>query len=287
MEKKTIVITGASDGIGAAAARQLKALGHHVVIVGRTKEKTEKVARELNAPYHLADYTDLSQVRRLAEELRRYDRIDVLANNAGGAQSAKQVTADGFEKTFQINYLAAFLLTNLLMEKLCACRATVIQTSSVASNLFGAGLDLDDLNYEKSYLALKAYGEAKLENVLFARELYRRFGERGLSAVAFEPGLVRSNFASESVLFLKVFYRTPLKYVMTITPDRSARRLVRLAVGEPGKDFRCGEVYSYERTMPLLFQDRDGSAARQLWDNTEQLLAQHGVQFAPMAEDTP
>ncbi len=287
MEKKTIVITGASDGIGAAAARQLKALGHHVVIVGRTKEKTEKVARELNAPYHLADYTDLSQVRRLAEELRRYDRIDVLANNAGGAQSAKQVTADGFEKTFQINYLAAFLLTNLLMEKLCACRATVIQTSSVASNLFGAGLDLDDLNYEKSYLALKAYGEAKLENVLFARELYRRFGERGLSAVAFEPGLVRSNFASESVLFLKVFYRTPLKYVMTITPDRSARRLVRLAVGEPGKDFRCGEVYSYERTMPLLYQDRDGSAARQLWDNTEQLLAQHGVPFAPMAEDAP
>lgn len=272
MDKKTIVITGASDGIGAAAAHQLKSMGHTVVIVGRTREKAEEVAAELDAPFHLADYEELSQVRRLAEELRRYDRIDVLANNAGGALAAKTITVDGFEKTFQINYLAAFLLTNLLMDKLCECRATVIQTSSVAANLFGAGLNLENLNYESNYLAVRAYGETKLENILFTRELHRRWGPKGLHAVAFEPGLVRSNFASESVLFFKLLYRTPLRYLFTITPARSARRLVRLAAGEPGKDFQCGEVYSYKRKMPVLYRDADGQAAKELWDRTERMI---------------
>ncbi len=270
--KKTIVITGASDGIGAAAARLLKSMGHTVVIVGRSREKTQRLAAELRAPFHLVDYAELSQVRRLAAELGRYDRIDVLANNAGGALSAKEITADGFEKTFQVNYLAPFLLTSLLRDKLCDCRATVIQTSSVAANLFGAGLNLENLNYETNYTAVRAYGEAKLENILFTRELHRRFGEKGLHAVAFEPGLVRSNFASESVLFFKLIYRTPLKYALTITPKRSAERLVRLAVGEPDRDFRCGEVYSRKRKMPVLFRDADGRAARELWDRTEEML---------------
>lgn len=272
MEPKTIVITGASDGIGAAAARQLKSMGHRVVLVGRNREKTERIASELQAPFHVADYAQLSQVDRLAEELMRYERIDVLANNAGGALSAKSVTSDGFEQTFQINYLGAFLLTNRLLDKLCACRATVIQTSSVAANLFGLGLDLRNLNYESGYLALRAYGEAKLEDILFTRELHRRYGERGLHAVAFEPGLVRSNFSSESVLFLKLIYRTFLKYIFTITPDRSARRLTALATGEPGTDFRCGEVYSFHHTMPVLFRDPQGRKAAELWERTEAML---------------
>ncbi len=272
MDKKTIVITGASDGIGAAAARKLSAMGHAVVLVGRNREKTEKIASELRAPFHLADYASLRQVRRLADELRQYERIDVLANNAGGALSAKTLTADGFEKTFQVNYLAPFLLTNLLMEKLCACQATVIQTSSVAANLFGAGLNLKDLNHERSYLAVRAYGEAKLEDILFTRELHRRYGEKGLHAVAFEPGLVRTSFASESVLFFKLIYRTPVKYALTIPPERSARRLVRLALGAPGADFQCGAVYSYKREMPVLFRDADGRAARELWERTEEML---------------
>ncbi len=272
MSNKTIVITGASDGIGAAAARRLHAMGHTVVIVGRNKAKTEAIAAELQAPFHLVDYAELDQVKRLASELERYDCIDVLCNNAGGALSTKTLTIDGFEKTFQINYLAPFLLTNLLMDKLCACQATVIQTSSVAANLFGAGLDLENLNYESSYLAVRAYGEAKLENILFTRELHRRYYSQGLRAVAFEPGLARSNFASESVLFFKLIYRTPLKYLLTITPNRSARRLVRLAAGEPDRDFQCGKVYSYEHTMPVLFRDASGHAAQTLWEKTEGML---------------
>ena len=101
--RKTIVITGGSDGIGAAAARALVGAGHRVILVGRNPEKTEKIAAELGCPYHLADYAKLSDVVRLASELGQYDRIDVLANNAGGAQKERSLTEDGFERTFQIN----------------------------------------------------------------------------------------------------------------------------------------------------------------------------------------
>ena len=129
---RTIVITGASDGIGAAAARQLQAEGERVVIVGRSAEKTARVADELGAERHVADFADLAQVRALAAELRaQHDRIDVLANNAGGMFAQREVTVDGFEKTFQVNHLAGFLLTNLLRDVLVESRASVIQTASV------------------------------------------------------------------------------------------------------------------------------------------------------------
>ena len=266
MAAKTIVITGGSDGIGAAAARQLKDLGHRVVIVGRSKEKTERVAAELGAPCHLADYTRLSDVVRLAGELRQYDKIDVLANNAGGAQNERRLTEDGFERTFQINLLGGFLLTRLLMDKLCESRATVIQTSSIAANLFGAGFDVGDLQNEQNYTPFGAYGSGKLEDILFTRELQRRYGEKGLSAVAFEPGVVRTNFASESTKILRFCYHSPLKYLFTISPQRSARRLAALAVDVPGRDFTPGEVYSKDKPMKLKFQDPDGVIAAKLWE---------------------
>jgi len=124
MEQQTIIITGASDGIGAAAARQLSAKSERVVLVGRSPAKTAAIADELGAPHHLADYADLDQVGNLASELRAtYPRIDVLANNAGGIMGAREVTKDGFEKTFQVNHLAPFLLTHLLMPALTPGRA--------------------------------------------------------------------------------------------------------------------------------------------------------------------
>lgn len=274
--QKTIVITGASDGIGAAAARGLREMGHRVVIVGRNLEKTAAVARELDCPWHVADYADLSQVVRLAGELREYERIDVLANNAGGAQNARTLTVDGFERTFQINLLAGFLLTRLLLEKLTESRATVIQTSSIAANLFGAGLDVTDLQNERDYAPFRAYGQAKLEDVLFTRELHRRYGE-SLSAVAFEPGVVRSNFASESTRFVRFCYHSPLRYLFTIPPEKSAKRLIRLADGRPGTDFQPGETYtgSGKKIMKFKFRDPDGAAARSLWDQCERMVGKY------------
>ncbi len=271
MRPKIIVITGASDGIGAAAARRLAAEGHRVVLVGRSPEKTRRLAEELGAPFHLADYARLSDVARLAEELKVYGRIDVLANNAGGAQNEHRLTEDGFERTFQINLLAPFLLTRLLLDCLCESGATVVQTSSIAANLCAAGFDVGDLQNERAYSPIRAYGHAKLGDILFTRELQRRFAGRGLSAVAFEPGVVRTNFASESVPFIRFCYHSPLKYLFTVSPERSARRLCALADGVPGRDFEPGQTYSGRRKMRLKYKDPDGASAARLWSECERL----------------
>ena len=268
---KTVVITGASDGIGKEAARQLKEAGHNVVIVGRNKNKTERVANELSVPYHIADFSDLSDVIRLAEELRRYGKIDVLANNAGAIFNERSLTKNSIERTLQVNLLGEFLLTALLLEKLCHDKATVIQTSSIASNLFGQGLDLRDLQNERAYTPTKAYGESKLSNILFTRELHKRYYEKGISAVAFEPGITRTNFASEGSPFFRFAYHSPFKYLFTISSERSAKRLVRLALGKEGQDFSSGETYSYKKPFKVKFKD-DGKISNELWEKCEELL---------------
>jgi NAD(P)-dependent dehydrogenase (short-subunit alcohol dehydrogenase family) len=271
----TIVITGASDGIGAASARQLKARGHDVVIVGRSSAKTQALARELGVPFHVAEYARLADVRRLAAELARYDHIDVLANNAGGIMGAREVTEDGFEKTFQVNHLAPFLLTSLLLPRLIASRAKIIQTSSAAANVWGRGFDVADLQNECRYQPQRAYGNGKLANILFTRELHRRHHADGIAAVAFHPGVVRSNFANDTTHVMRFFYRAPLKYLM-ISPESSGRRLSALAEGEPGVAWQPGEVYNGRRPMRVAFRDDDGRVARELWERSEAMLAGAG-----------
>lgn len=263
-DKKTIVITGASDGIGAAAARKLKAAGHDVIIVGRSPEKTERVAEKLSSPFYTADYAKLSDVVKLAEELKKYKKIDVLTNNAGAALNKRTVTGDGHEKTFQVNVLAPFLLTYLLLDKLIESKATVVTTSSIASNLTGQKFSLNDIENEKAYTPLKAYGEAKLCNALLTRELNRKYADKGISAVAFEPGVPRTNFACESTPFFKFMYHSVFKYLFTISPDKSAERLIRLALGKPDKDFIRGEIYSYKKPYKIKYSEK--GAEEKLWD---------------------
>src|SRR6478735_696896 len=188
MTARTIVITGASDGIGASAARTLAAQGENVVVVGRSKEKTERIVAEIGADYFVADFAELAQVRRLAAQLKeKYPRIDVLANNAGGIMGARELTVDGHEKTFQINHLAPFLLTTELMDTLTASRAKVINTSSAANSLYGR-LDIDDLDVANKYSANLAYGNAKLENILFTAALHPRYRGAAISRAVSRPG---------------------------------------------------------------------------------------------------
>lgn len=261
-----IVITGASDGIGAASARQLRARGFEVVIVGRSPEKTKALAQQLGAPCHLADFAKFAEVRRLIQELSQYDRIDVLANNAGTIRPERRMTEDGFEETLQINHLSPFLLTMGLMDKLTASRARIIQTASRAANHFGGHFDLDDLGGERRYSPWSAYGRSKLCNVLFTRELYRRYGSEGIAAVAFHPGVVRSNFGSDAMPALRLLYHTPLKYTFTISTEASARRLSALVEGTPGEDWQSGEVYAGKKPMHVRFKDGNGSIALALWE---------------------
>ncbi|TQL47072.1 short-subunit dehydrogenase [Homoserinimonas aerilata] len=264
---KTIIITGASDGIGAAAARQLHSDGHSVVIVGRSPEKTKRIADELGAPFHIADFARLSEVRQLADALAAaHPHIDVLANNAGGIFGSRERTEDGHEKTMQINHLAPFLLTNLLMPTLLASRASVINTSSAAARLF-ARLDVDDLDNERRFTINKAYGDAKLANILFARELDRRFGDEGLSAAAFHPGVVATSFASDTTSFMRIAYRTPLRHLMRLlTPEQGASGLVALAEGAPGVDWVSGEFYENQHIARTNPQAYDAELARRLWE---------------------
>ena len=270
MTPRTIVITGASDGIGAAAARTLAEAGERVVLVGRSAEKTRALAKELDADYFLADFAELDQVRTLAAQLvSDYPRIDVLANNAGGIMGKRTLTVDGNEATFQINHLAPFLLTTLLMDTLAASNAKVINTAS-AANGFGK-LDLFDLTAEHNYSTNRAYGTGKLANILFTSELHRRFGDRGITTAAFHPGVVRTNFAAESSSWFRHAYKTLLNRFM-LTPDQGADTLLWLINGTSGTDWISGAYYAKRALAKANPQAYDAGLARGLWEASEKLV---------------
>ena len=273
MPTQTIVITGASDGIGAAAARRLNADGHLVVLVGRSPEKTAAIAKELAAPYHVADFSDLGEVRGLADQLTEaYPRIDVLANNAGGIMGPRQLTVDGHELTFQVNHLAPFLLTNLLLPVLTASGAKVIQTASIAARMFGH-VDLDDLDLERGYSPDRAYGNGKLENILFTREPDRRYGDQGVAAAAFHPGVVGTNFASDTTHPMRFLYHTPvIKNLFTISPEKGARGLIWLAENTPGVTWPTGEYFERNKVARSNPQAQDAALAVGLWDRSAELV---------------
>jgi NAD(P)-dependent dehydrogenase (short-subunit alcohol dehydrogenase family) len=267
---KTVVITGASDGIGAAAARKLDADGHRVVIVGRSPEKTAAVAKELGADHFVADFAVLDQVRELAVRLdAACPRIDVLCNNAGGVFGDPAKTVDGFEKTFQVNHLAPFLLTQLLLDRLIAGDASVIQTSSIAARMTGK-IEMDDRDFNANV----AYGTVKLENILFTKELHLRYHDQGISSAAFHPGVVATGFAAESHSWLRHMYTNPIGRLFMTSPEKGADQMVWLAEGRPGEDWESGVYYEKRepasRTNP---QALDDGLAEWLWERSEALLS--------------
>jgi NAD(P)-dependent dehydrogenase (short-subunit alcohol dehydrogenase family) len=272
MSKRTIAITGASDGIGAAAARKLTNLGHEVIVIGRSPRKTEAVAADIGARFHFADFSRLAEVRTLADTLRsEHPQIDVLINNAGGVMGNFEVTEDGFEKTLQVNHLAPFLLTNLLLDRLVENAATVLNTSSVAAKVWG-NIDLDDLDNHRKYSPNKAYGDGKLANILFTRELHRRFHTQGVNSAAFHPGTVATNFASESTSALRFVYRTPLRRLVLTSVDKGSKNLVWLADANPGVDWQSGEFYVKTHVAKTNPQAYDTHLAKSLWDTSAQMV---------------
>lgn len=184
-------------------------------------------------------------------------------------------TVDGFEKTFQINHLGPFLLTRLLMTKLITSQASVIQTTTLHGGMV-KHLDLEDLNHDRGLDAIRAYNASKLENVLFTRELHRRYHDQGISAAAVYPGNVATNFASDTTSRLMRFITTnPLTRAALLTsPQKGAFRLVQLASGRPGTDWESGGFYDRKgpgkRLNPLAL---DADLARRLWDRSEDLTA--------------
>ncbi len=275
MSGKTIVITGASDGIGAAAARALAARGHEVVVVGRDPQKARAVADEIGAEHHVADFARLDEVRSLAEALLAlHPRIDVLANNAGGVFGTRQLTVDGHERTFQVNHLAPFLLTGLLLGRLVESSASVIATSSLASR--PATLNLDDPDLERGFESFRAYGQSKLANILVTRELHRRYHADGVSSAAFHPGVVASNFGATSDVLWGRFYGTRLARRIFTPVERGADQLVWLADGTAGRDWVSGQYWVRRhpgRTSPLA---DDPELARRLWEVSGEMVGLPG-----------
>jgi NAD(P)-dependent dehydrogenase (short-subunit alcohol dehydrogenase family) len=271
MTARTIVITGASDGIGASAARTLAKAGERIVVVGRSPGKTQAVAEEIGADYFVCDFADLSQVRALAPQLKeKYPRIDALVNNAGGIMGGRELTVDGHEKTYQVNHLAPFLLTNVLMDVLTASQATVINTSS-AANAFGH-VDIDDLDAAGRYSTNRAYGTSKLENILFTTELHHRYHAAGISTAAFHPGGVATNFAAESTSWFRFAYKTVVKRFM-LTPEQGADTLVWLATTKPGQDWVSGAYYAKRALAKANKQAYDADLARKLWERSEAMVS--------------
>ncbi|WP_081437969.1 SDR family NAD(P)-dependent oxidoreductase [Pseudofrankia asymbiotica] len=267
MVGRTVVITGASAGIGAAAARQLRALGARLVILGRSPQRTAAVAAETGALPVVADFARLADVRRAAAEIiDACPRIDVLMNNAGGLFPAQTRTEDGNELTFQVNHLAPFLLTGLLLPRLSATPGSrVIVTSSVVNAL--GRLDAHDLDRaQRRYQQFGVYFDSKLANVVFARELARRAAPGWPTATAVHPGVVESSFGRDT-WFVHTFYR-PLRLVGARTPAGGARPLVALATRQDPEAVNGAYLHRY-KVRDRFFtgrRARDTELGRALWE---------------------
>lgn len=278
MTRRTVVITGASDGIGAATARKLAAQGDRLLLVGRRADKLAAVAGPLGAEAFTADFTRFAEVRHLADQiLERTDTIDVLVNNAGGIFADRVVTDDGNERTMQTNHYGGFLLTNLLLETLLRSHATIVNVSSVGARAFGK-IDMDDLDNARKYKTMKAYGDSKLANILFTKGLHARFHAAGINAVALHPGNIASNFARETGSgMMKAIYASPLARLLS-TPDDGADNLLWAINGTPGSTWQSGEYYEPRkpprRPNP---QQNDPALADALWSESERRTGMLGA----------
>lgn len=263
LKNKTIVITGGSSGIGAEAAKALVNAGAKVIITGRSAN-TSKLAAEMNCDYYLVDYSNFSDVRKFAGNLlEKYPKIDVLVNNVGGIISQRNLTTDVHEQTFQVNYLSGFLLTYLLKDRLEYSNAIIINTSSVANN-FGS-IDFNDLENEKSYKAMKAYGTAKLMNILHAMEINNRF--KGVKAYSFHPGVVRTGFARQGSGVIKWAYESFFKNIFMISPEEGADTLLWLINSSNESEIVPGGYY-YKRKPGKKNKQANAITASKLWDLT-------------------
>jgi NAD(P)-dependent dehydrogenase (short-subunit alcohol dehydrogenase family) len=266
-----VVITGASRGIGQAAAIAIAGEGVELALVGREAARVEAVARQARAAgggapvhEHVADLTLMADVRALAGELRqRYEHIDVLANNAGALFASRAETSEGFERTFALNHLAPFLLTNLLRDRLTGGR--VVTTASDAHT--SGRLDLEDLQSRKGYAAMRVYGTSKLCNILFTRELARRAPE--LHANCFHPGVVRTGFGKNENGIWKLL--TTLGAPFFRSPQRGARSLVWLALSDQSASL-SGEYVQDEKVLAPSAQAQDATLAEGLWQRSAELV---------------
>ena len=277
IDGKSVLLTGATSGIGLEASVALARQGARVVMVGRDRAKTERAAATVaeragvkpEAPL-LCDFSSQASIRALAGEvLERCDRLDVLVNNAGGVNKTRRVTADGIEATFAVNHLGYFLLTNLLLERLVKSAPARVVTVASVGHRHGT-LDFDDLGYERGYSIMKAYSRSKLANVLFAAELARRLEGAGVSSNSLHPGAVATNIWSGAPLWAKpiilLLYRP-----FFISAEKGGSYIVRLAAS-PELEGVTGKYFEQGKPVDPAPLGQDAALARRLWDVSRSMV---------------
>src|SRR5262245_54528679 len=272
MEGKTCVITGATSGIGRAAAEALAAMGARIVMLARDKQRGEAMLSKLRDRFprakhsiYYADLLRLAEVKRVAAEIAAAEpRIDVLLNNAGAMFAWRKITPDGFERTFALNHVAPFVLTYGLRERLfAAAPARVVNTAGALHHL--ARLHLDDLKLERNYTAFYAYAHAKLCCVLFTRELARRWAGRLVTANCVHPGEVATNFGERAGGLIPFVFA--IIHLFGSSPERGASRIVRLASSREFAAITGRYFYKDQLARPNP-QAEDDENAERLWDAT-------------------
>jgi NAD(P)-dependent dehydrogenase (short-subunit alcohol dehydrogenase family) len=271
----TVIVTGATRGIGQAAAIELARKGAEVAIVGREPARVSETAELVRGAAgggpvheHAGDLASMAEVRRLAAELlEAYPTIDVLANNAGAMFTSRHVTPDGFEQTFALNHLAPFLLTQLLLERLTASSGRVVTTASDAHNQ--GRLDLNDLQSEHGrFRPGRVYGTSKLCNILFTRELQKR--NPAIAANCFHPGVIRTGFGKNDGILARIALTAAGPFLKS--PESGASTLVYLALDPAGGELR-GEYLEKQRPKPPTAEAQDDALAAALWERSEELTA--------------
>jgi NAD(P)-dependent dehydrogenase (short-subunit alcohol dehydrogenase family) len=278
MTGKTVLVTGATNGIGEATARGLAAMGARVFVHGRNPAKGAAVVEAIKAAtrnpaveFVGADFGSLSEVRAMTQEmLRRAPKLDVLVNNAGRGQIKRTVTKDGFEAMFGVNHLAPFLLTNLLLGRIKEnTPARVVVVASTAH--WGPQLDFDDLNVERRFNIRRAYHRSKLANMLFARVLAKRLAGTGVTVNALHPGVVRTGIALEGApAVLRVLGQT-LIHPFLISPEEGAKTSIYLA-SAPEVASVTGGYFDKCKAAPQSAESQDDAAAEKLWAVSEKLV---------------
>ena len=275
MAGKTVLVTGGTGGIGRATALGLAAMGAHLAITGRDRDRADDAAREIRAgggrvEGFVADLSAQSEVRRLADEvLTSLPRIDVLVNNVGGYWNNRHVTADGLEHTFALNHLAPFLLTNLLLDRLKETAPARVVTVSSNAQAMGR-IDFDDLQGEESYSGSRAYDQSKLANVLFSYELARRLRGTSVTANALHPGVVSTSFGAEDpghvqrmfLPFMRPFMKAPAQGAVTSVHVASAPDLQELT----------GRYFANSKLKQSSKRSYDQADAARLWQVSTNLV---------------
>lgn len=278
---KNYVVTGANSGIGLFAARRFAELGANVALVCRNEQRGRGAVAEIiastgneNISLYLADFSSLASVSEMADNLLRdIPRIDVLCNNAGGANGSRTVTEEGFETTFVSNHLSGFLLTKKLLPAVLNAAseglARIVFTSSYGH--FNSALDFDDIGLTKGYSTLKAYGRSKLMNLLTAQELQQRLAGKNVVASSFHPGAVRTPIWNKGGALARTLGLVMYPFMESI--EQGSDTFIWLASSEDQASKGADGHYFYKRKRAKIAKFATDEDAKRLWQISEELIA--------------